>query len=271
MVNFNAPVVAATVARAYATLALAMDGLYTWEFFINLGYEWSIIKGRRPYRWTIWIYSTVRLTTLMGVIIEFATSIIAIPTNCKVWTKFQFGFGYMTFSLSSLLIILRIIAIWNKNKFVVAFAVAVWLTTTSFFIHGTTQIRSEWVPDNLACGEPNTESNKLAITAMPVTDIALLLIMLIGLLRIRYRGGGKFNLGRLLWKQGVIYLFVATIAEIPPAVFILLDLNPVSNLMFLIPSLITMSIAATRMYRSLADFVHDNDMYGTVWFHYLRN
>jgi len=142
----------------------------------------------------------------------------------------------------------------------VAFAVGLWLTTASFFIYGIAQIRSEWDPYNLACGEPNTESNKLAITAMPVTDIALLLIMLIGLLRIRYRGGGKFNLGRLLWKQGVIYLFVATIAEIPPAVFILLDLNPVFNLMFLIPSLITMSIAATRMYRSLAEFVYDNDI-----------
>jgi len=34
-----------------------------------------------------------------------------------------------------------------------------------------------------------------------------------------------FDLGRLLWKQGVIYLFVATIAEIPPAVFLFLNLN----------------------------------------------
>jgi len=250
---------------------LAVDGLYVWEFFINLGYEWSVIKGRRPYRWTIWIYSAVRFITLMAVIAGSVTSILAIPTHCKVWTIFQFGFGYMTFSLSSLLIILRIIAIWNKNKFVVAFAVAVWLTTNSFFIRGITQIRSEWSPDDLACGEPNTESNKLAITAMPVTDIALLLIMLIGLLRIRYRGGGKFSVGRLLWKQGVIYLLVATIAEIPPAVFILLDLNPVFNIMFLVPSLIAMSIAATRMYRSLADFVYYKDVCGTVSFHYLRN
>ncbi|KAH9964976.1 hypothetical protein BC827DRAFT_903817 [Russula dissimulans] len=201
MVNSNDSIGTATVSRAYATLALAVDGLYVWEFFINLGYEWSVIKGRRPYRWTIWIYSTVRLTTLMGVIIEFVTSIMAAPTNCKVWTIFQFGSGYMTFSLSSLLIILRIIAIWNKNKFVVAFAVAVWLTTASFFIYGITHLHSEWDPNELGCGNPQTESNKLAITAMPITDIALLLIMLIGLLRIGLRGGGKFSVGRLLWKQ----------------------------------------------------------------------
>jgi len=36
--------------------------------------------------------------------------------------------------------------------------------------------------------------------------------------------------------------------------------------MFLIPSLITMSIAATRMYRSLADFFFYTDMYGPALF-----
>jgi hypothetical protein len=48
-------------------------------------------------------------------------------------------------------------------------------------------------------------------------------------------------------------------------------LMPFAMQMFLIPSLITMSIAATRMYRSLADFVYNNDLYGTVSCHYLRN
>ena len=33
------------------------------------------------------------------------------------------------------------------------------------------------------------------------TDIALILIMLVGLLRLRTGGGGWFDLGRLLWKQ----------------------------------------------------------------------
>jgi hypothetical protein len=26
-----------------------------WEFFSSLDYEWSVIRGRRPYRWTIWV------------------------------------------------------------------------------------------------------------------------------------------------------------------------------------------------------------------------
>ena len=27
----------------------------SWEFLITLDYEWSVIRGHRPYRWTIWV------------------------------------------------------------------------------------------------------------------------------------------------------------------------------------------------------------------------
>ena len=52
----------------------------------------------------------------------------------------------------------------------------------------------------------NTPSNTAALIAMAVTDIILLLIMFVGLLRLRRHGGGRFGLARLLWKQ-VRWLF----------------------------------------------------------------
>ncbi|KAN0118624.1 hypothetical protein V8E52_005047 [Russula decolorans] len=92
--------------------------------------------------------------------------------------------------------------------------------------------------------------------AVLITDVILLLIVLIGLLRL-HGSGGSFALGRLLWKQGVIWLLIATVAEVPPTVFIALNLNDSLNFMFASPSTIAMSIAATRIYRNLADFVHE--------------
>jgi hypothetical protein len=47
----------------------------------------------------------------------------------------------------------------------------------------------------------NFDSTKPAIIGSLVSDIALLLIMLIGLLRLRREAGGAFALGRTLWKQ----------------------------------------------------------------------
>ena len=74
---------------------------------------------------------------------------------------------------------------------------------------------------------------------MLITDVILLSIMLAGLLRLRMGGGGSFYLSQLLWKQvghyrfllvvmfcltafdvlqGVIWLAIATAAEVPQVV-----------------------------------------------------
>src|SRR5579863_5785919 len=82
----------------------------SWEFITTLDYEWSVIRRRRPYRWTIgvrnvfsrWvlfpgpeirlicpfsirqIYSVTRLATLMAVILSMFGFDITTPYNCQV-------------------------------------------------------------------------------------------------------------------------------------------------------------------------------------------
>jgi len=100
----------------------------------------------------------------------------------------------------------------------------------------------------------NIRSTKPAVIATLATDLVLLLTMLVGLFGMRRYGGGRFGLGSFLWKQGVAWLLIATVAEVPPAVFLSLNLNDPLDAMFQFPTFITMSIAATRMHRSLADY-----------------
>jgi hypothetical protein len=45
------------------------------------------------------------------------------------------------------------------------------------------------------------ESIKISTIVALATDIGLILIMLLGLFRLRRRGGGIMALGRLLWNQ----------------------------------------------------------------------
>jgi hypothetical protein len=99
----------------------------------------------------------------------------------------------------------------------------------------------------------NTENGVKNVIATLVSDVALLLTMRIGLVRLRIHRN-MFGLGQLLWNQGLVWLFLATIAEVPPAVFISLNLNSSLNLMFQTPGLVVMSIGATQMHRSLTDF-----------------
>ena len=37
----------------------------SWEFFTNLDYEFDIIRGRRPYRWTIWVRNCRQFLVLL--------------------------------------------------------------------------------------------------------------------------------------------------------------------------------------------------------------
>jgi len=146
------------------------------------------------------------------------------------------------------------IAIWNWDKIIVTIAVGVWGINAVLLIQSAARIRSSLNPALDTCLLLNAQAIKLNFISTLITDIVLLLVMLIGLLRLRLDGGGMLSLGRILWKQGVVWLFFATVAEVPPVVFLSLDLNEALNTVTLLPALIIISIAATRMYRSLANF-----------------
>ena len=63
------------------------------------------------------------------------------------------------------------------------------------------QIRDPWIPEAGTCVLSNAHSTKLNMITTLITDIALLLIMLIGLLRLGFNEPGVYGLGRLMWKQ----------------------------------------------------------------------
>ncbi|KAI0294350.1 hypothetical protein BC826DRAFT_340898 [Russula brevipes] len=243
----------------------AVDGLYIWEFFTTLDYEFAVIRGRRPYRWSIWVYSLARVAGLMSVILNIVGMDVMVPMNCQLWISFQLFFCYTSSAAGSLLIVLRIVAIWIRNKLAVATAFGLWGISVAFFIQSIARGRAVWAPTRLRCVNIDTQTSAPTLIAMLVTDLSLLLLMLVGLLHMRRDGGGTFGLSQLLWKQGLIWLLIATIAEAVPVIFIALNLDVQWNLtkqIFQAPSLYVMTIAGTRMHRSLVDFANrTTDMY----------
>jgi len=190
----------------------------------------------------------------MSVILNFVSMDVMVPINCQLWISFQLFSGYTSSAAGSLLIVLRIIAIWNRNRLAVATAFGVWGISAAFFIQSIARGRAVWAPARLRCVNTDTGTNAPTLISMLVTDVSLLLLMLAGLLRMRRDGGGTLGLSRLLWKQGLIWLLLATTAEAVPVVFIALNLDVQMNLIFQAPSLYVMTIAGTRMHRSLVDF-----------------
>jgi hypothetical protein len=63
------------------------------------------------------------------------------------------------------------------------------------------QIRTVWDPVVKSCRISNVEICEISMVSCLVTDTSLLLILLAGLLRLRRRGKGSYELWHLLWKQ----------------------------------------------------------------------
>ena len=114
------------------------------------------------------------------------------------------------------------------------------------------------------------EATKPTVATSLATDVVLLLIMLIGLFRERIRGGGAFALGRMLWNQvrwlwfslvvivnslmsifvckGLIWLLVATAAEVPSTVRLPIILRPLSLLMAILYSQLFMFLSLNGLF-----------------------
>ncbi|KAN0141802.1 hypothetical protein V8E53_000264 [Lactarius tabidus] len=253
MVDFHNPAVIEKDILAGVKFWHVISGIFIWEFFITLDYEWSVIRGHRPYRKTILLYSLTRVCTLISLILNMIASDSSAPINCQLWVVFCIIFASLALAAASSLIVIRIIAIWNRNRIAMAIAMLAWSTNVAFLIHYPTQVHAAWAPEQSVCEVLNTESGNKNVIATLITDVVLLLTMLFGLLRLRQHGT-MFALGQLLWNQGLVWLFFASVAEVPPVVFIILNLNAPFNLMFQLSGLVVMSIAATRMHRSLTEF-----------------
>ncbi|KAI0274133.1 hypothetical protein BGY98DRAFT_96042 [Russula aff. rugulosa BPL654] len=256
MVNFRDPIVIARETDEVDKFWSFVGGIFVWEFLITLDYEWNIIRGNRPYGWTIWVYSLTRVATLATVALNMFNVDATSQIDCQVTADLQFIFAYLALATSSLLMVIRIIAIWDRKRIIVAFVTGVWGINIAFLIQGVLRFRSSWGVNTVSEGCVfYLDSIRLSTVVGFVTDTILLFFMLFGLYRLRRRGGGLMALGRLLWNQGVVWLLLAVVAELTPMVFILLNLNQILNLTFQVPWVISMSIASTRMYRSLSNFL----------------
>ncbi|KAI9458086.1 hypothetical protein F5148DRAFT_334240 [Russula earlei] len=136
MTNFGDPVVFLQDAVALKNFWHVLNGLYIWEFFTTLDYEWDMLRRRRPYRWTIWIYSLTRATALASVIVNFINMDMTTAINCQVSTTSNLIFSYISVATASLLIVLRVIAIWNRNKTIIIVSASLWAISVAVMIRG---------------------------------------------------------------------------------------------------------------------------------------
>ncbi|KAH9034474.1 hypothetical protein EDB85DRAFT_2144336 [Lactarius pseudohatsudake] len=236
MVDWNSPQTLLLNSLTLVKLLHVVDGIYIWEYFTTLWFEWEVLTKRRPWRRTMLIYFATRITALAGVCTELVGFNLTTRFNCQAWLLAVLITVYPAFALNSLLILLRTIAIWERKLIISVALTAVWLTNVAFLIHGITLAEGVWLPLQNACFVANSQKAKLNVLVSTITDLVLLLAMIIGVLRLE----SDSSIWRMLYRHGIVWIVLATIGLVPPTIFLFLNLNEPMNLMFQTPGLVIM-------------------------------
>ncbi|KAH9991868.1 hypothetical protein BJV77DRAFT_471102 [Russula vinacea] len=180
--------------------------------------------GWRAHRLSVDLLFT-RIAALATVIVNLTLLNVTTPVDCQVSVILEMVPRYLALAAASLLLVLRIIAIWENNMVAVTIASGIWGINSAFLIQGISRLRYAREVPGGPCVALNIQATKLTMIVAFISDILLLIMMLRGLFLRGYHQRSALYTGRFLWSQGIIWLFLAIISGILPTVFVCLNLN----------------------------------------------
>ncbi|VDB95222.1 unnamed protein product [Peniophora sp. CBMAI 1063] len=231
-------------------------GWAIWEYISHLRYEWDVYRGKTQYRWTIWVYTSCRVAMLSTFVFDSIAINGGTQRYCTALFMLGTASGYMAISLASLLIVLRITAVWGKRTTVVICSYILWLSSLALNVHNVALLRASYNTASRACLPYHTDTFLPNAIGILVSDTMLLALMLAGILRVR-RDAMKRGISDILYRQAIVWLIVAILAEVPVVIFAILDLNDPLIVMFQPIELVSLVICAGHMYRALLDYVYE--------------
>ncbi|KAF7316096.1 hypothetical protein MIND_00127700 [Mycena indigotica] len=244
----------------FVKLQHALLGLYAWEWFISLPFDWEVITGRKRFRWPLIFYFANRyllLGALIGIAIGFDTFE---EINCQSLYTFNQLAGDAAVGFASINLSLRTIAIWSQNTYIKVFLVVIILGHWSLILQGVL-LDAQWSNELGTCVIKDTNTTILAAT-FTYSMVFDLIVFCLNAYKLGVRRRGKSKLTKMIFKDGLLFFFIAFLANLIATIFMFLKLNPVMSVVFNVPAAIASTIVATRAVRRLTNFTsHGPEMY----------
>ncbi|KAF8996791.1 hypothetical protein BDQ17DRAFT_1429464 [Cyathus striatus] len=225
-------------------------GVFVWEYFSTIYYEFQIYTGRRNFTWISMVYVACRLSMFAAIITLLVGFDLVGEYYCDAWIKCVLVFSYLGFIFATGLLVLRTNGLWNRSLPIVFITVPAYMINIGFLLHGIKIAKARWNPELQSCEALDTVRNRTNVTVTFGTDFVLLTLMAMGVYRMKIPG----RLWRMLCRQSIIWILAGTLGQLPAVVLLSLNLNDSMNLMFQTPALVVMTICASRMYRDLNEF-----------------
>lgn len=237
MTDWDSPTIILSEYFVYANTIHLLFGLYIWEVIMSLDFDYAILTRKRDFRPSFLLYFGARWFPLIVIFLEMLGQDVRYM-NCQLYVVFAYLLTYLGFLFASSLIVLRIVAIWERDKIAMTIAGCTWLSNFVMCIYCVATVRAVWIAPLRICGISDVLKVRFSIISIISSEVVLLALVIVGLLRWRNRGKG--GLWKLLFTQGLAWVVVTLVAEIPPLVFILLNLNVMMDLITHLPAFISM-------------------------------
>ncbi|CAE6449931.1 unnamed protein product [Rhizoctonia solani] len=258
MLDWTDPEIVTKQAAAFAQLLLVLLGLYTWEVFNTLEFDYNIIVNWREIKWPMAVYFVCRYSIWIGVIMLIVANNLTYQVNCQAFYTIIQLFGNIAIGTASALLMLRGIAIWSRNRYVLFGFLIVALGHWSILFLGVISVRSVWNTQASVCVVTGTTTTLLRLIYgyTMAFDLSVLVVSTAGLLR---SGGWQgSDLWKLLFRDGIVYFLVAFVGNAVAAVFTILHLNAAMDIMFTVPAAVFSTIVACRAVRRLSEWAHQD-------------
>ncbi|KAJ7223678.1 hypothetical protein B0H12DRAFT_1150695 [Mycena haematopus] len=234
----------------------ALLGLYAWEWFISLPFDWEVATGRKAFRWPLIFYFANRYL-LLGAMAGIAVALdSATEINCQaIYTFNQFA-GDAAVGLASINLSLRTLAIWAQNKWIRLMLICIILGHWALILQGTSHSFSFSTDPHFDCqcpleGALGTDTKHLWFNGLEHRILAAtftysmvfdLLVFLLNAYKLGMKRRSASKLSKMIFKDGLIYFFVAFFFNLVATVFMFLDLNEIMVIMFNVPAAVASTV-----------------------------
>ncbi|EAU89638.1 hypothetical protein CC1G_02527 [Coprinopsis cinerea okayama7 len=251
MVDWMSPETIVSNADSFAKFMHALLGLYIWEWFTSLRFDWQFVVGKKPFRWPLIFYFLNRYCLLFALIGIAIALNVKTEINCQGLYTFNQCFGNASIGLASINLSLRTIAVWSQAWYIWVPLVAIILGHWSLLLHGIL-LKAAWI-EGQGCVITDTNSKLLAATFIYTMSFDFLVLALTAF-KLFTPSNGRSRLVELIFNDGLIYFLIAFLANLLATIFMLLNLNPVMSIIANVPAAIACTIVACRVVRRLSQF-----------------
>jgi len=252
-------------ADVFSKFMHALLGLYVYEWFLSLGFDWDFISGRKKFRWPMIFYFGGRyllLFAMIGIIVALDTTS---EINCQALYTFNQLAGNAALGLASINLSIRTMAVWSQNRYIIGILVLIIMGHWSLILQGVL-LSAVWDPTK-GCIILTTNNKILATTFIysMCFDLVVLVLNAYKLLGInsKNQGFGASRIAKMIFEDGLIFFIIAFLANLLATVFMVLNLNQIMSVIFNVPACVASTIVAGRVVRRLTNFTNQGpEIYG---------